>query len=408
MRRCCAAFARHPRLTHADRAQTRAAAASNCAPPRNQEAPAALPGKVAHAVHGPGRACLLSPARKQRLMSCRLVHAGRRDRMSLHILFQLAYGWASPEIGPLVGVTGCTSLVSMTVRLAYWALPERQGPRMARKPKPARSTEASVAVAGLELPTLDKAPVPTRRGRPPKSAEVPLLPATATDSGATALDVADAGAAGVDGAGTGVGDAPSKKRQGRKPKPPTNVVASPLSRGKPRHARGQQGRRPGDAELAAEPENAAPLAEMVHESGLSAGSGDRNAAEGKPAGEAAPPFRCLDHDGGIEVGGAVGPGHGHGAVQLARDRAGRVAGRPQPGDGQADGRCARRGRRLALAALTSHAPRFISADQCDAEGPVPPLTLGQGYSAASVVTASGGRNGRFMVMLHRCVVILRS
>ncbi len=137
---------------------------------------------------------------------------------------------------------------------------------------------------------LDKVPVPTRRGRLPKSAEVPLLPATAADSSATALDVADAGAAGVDDAGTGVGDTPSKKRQGRKPKPPTNVVASPLSRGKPRRAQGQQGRRPGDAELAVEPENAAPLAEMVHESGLSAGSGgDRNAAEGKPAGEAARP-----------------------------------------------------------------------------------------------------------------------
>ncbi len=160
---------------------------------------------------------------------------------------------------------------------------------MARKPKPARSTEASAAVAGLKLPTLDEAPVPTRRGRLPKSAEVPLLPATAENSGATALDVADAAAAGADDAGTRVGDSPFKKRQGRKPKPPAGAGATPLSRGEPRRARGQQGRRPGDAELAAEPENAAPLAEMVHEGEVSAGSGDRNAAEGNPAGEAAPP-----------------------------------------------------------------------------------------------------------------------
>jgi len=237
-----------------------------------------------------GLACLLSPARKQRLMSCRLVHAGRRDRLSLHILFQLAYGWASPEIGPRVGVTGCTSLVSMTARLAYWALPERQGPRMARKPKPASSTEASAAVAGLELPNLDEAPVPTRRGRPPKSAEVPLLPATAEDSGDTTLDVADAAATGADDAGTRVGDSPFKKRQGRKARSPASAVATPLSRGEPRRAQGQQGRRPGDAELAAEPEDAVPLAEMVHVGELSANSGgsDRNAAEGKPAGGAAP------------------------------------------------------------------------------------------------------------------------
>ncbi len=162
---------------------------------------------------------------------------------------------------------------------------------MARKPKPARSTEASVAVAGLELPTLDKAPVPTRRGRPPKSAEVPLLPATAADSSDTTLDVADAGGTGTDDVGADVSDMSSKKRRGRKPKPPAGAGATPLSRGEPRRARGQQGRRPSDAELAAEPENAAPLAEVVHEAGLSAGSGgsDRNAAEGKPAGEAAPP-----------------------------------------------------------------------------------------------------------------------
>ncbi len=134
---------------------------------------------------------------------------------------------------------------------------------MARKPKPARSTEASAAVAGLKLPTLDEAPVPTRRGCPPKSAEVPPLPATAKDSSATALDVADATAAGADDAGTRVGDTSSKKRQGR---------------------------RPGDAKSAAEPEDAVPLAEMVHVGELSADSGgsDRNAAEGKPAGGAAP------------------------------------------------------------------------------------------------------------------------
>lgn len=138
---------------------------------------------------------------------------------------------------------------------------------------------------------LDEAPFPVRRGRPPKPAGTPLSSATAEDSGATALNVADAGAAGTDDAGTGVGDTPSKKRQGRKPKPPTSVVASALSRGTPRRAQGRQGRRPGDAELAAEPENAAPLAEMVHEGGLPAGrgGGDWNAAEGKPAGGAARP-----------------------------------------------------------------------------------------------------------------------
>jgi len=166
---------------------------------------------------------------------------------------------------------------------------------MARKPKPARSTEASAAVAGLELPTLDEAPVPTRRGRPPKSAEVPPLPATAEDSGDTTLGVADAGGAGADDVGADVSDMSSEKRRGRKPKPPAGAVAAPLSRGEPRHATGQQSRRPGDAELAAEPENAAPLAEVVHEAGLSAGSGgsDRNAAEGKPAGGAAPPSAAL-------------------------------------------------------------------------------------------------------------------
>jgi len=161
---------------------------------------------------------------------------------------------------------------------------------MARKPKPARSTEASAAVAGLELPTLDEAPVPTRRGRPPKSAEVPLLPATAEDSGDTTLGVADAGSAGTDDVGADVSDMSSKKRRGRKPKPPAGAVAAPLSRGEPRRAKGQQSRRPGDAKSAAEPEDAAPLAEVVHEAGLSAGSGsDGNAAEGKPAGGAAPP-----------------------------------------------------------------------------------------------------------------------
>jgi len=87
----------------------------------------------------------------------------------------------------------------------------------------------------------------------------------------------------------------AQQRRGRTSKPPAGAVARRLFRGEPRRATGQQGRRPGDAELAAEPEDAAPLAERVHGGGLSAGGGgdDGNAAEDKPAGGAAPPSAAL-------------------------------------------------------------------------------------------------------------------
>ena len=161
---------------------------------------------------------------------------------------------------------------------------------MARKPKPARSIEASATAAEPELPRLDEAPAAARRGRPPKSAERPAAPLpVAEDSSDPALGSADAGDAMAADAEVDASDTPSKKRQGRKPKPSAGVVAAPLSRDEPRRATGKRGRKPEDAEPAAEPENAVPSSEAVDEDGRTAGSGanDWNAAEGKPADEAA-------------------------------------------------------------------------------------------------------------------------
>ncbi len=59
---------------------------------------------------------------------------------------------------------------------------------MARKAKTTRSTEASANVAEPELPVLDTAPAPARRGRPRKTAQA--APPTQTDSSAAAMDAA--------------------------------------------------------------------------------------------------------------------------------------------------------------------------------------------------------------------------
>ena len=144
---------------------------------------------------------------------------------------------------------------------------------MARKPKPTRPIEAPAAVVEPELPVLGKAPAPVRRGRPPKPAETPP-PSFA------AADVAEADTE---------ADVPSKRRQGRKPKP-LGGAAAPLSRDEPRRAMAKRGRKPRDAEPAAESENAALSAEAADENGPAAGSdaNARDAAGAKPADEAAP------------------------------------------------------------------------------------------------------------------------
>ena len=158
---------------------------------------------------------------------------------------------------------------------------------MARKLKPAPSVEASAAAVEPELPRLDEAPAPARRGRRSKSAEMPAPPPMAEDSSEAALGIAGAGDAMAADAEAGAGDTPSKKRQGRKPKLSGSTAAASLSRDRPRHAKGQRGRKPKDAEPAAEPENAVLAAEAVDEDGLTAASsgGDQNAAEGKEDGE---------------------------------------------------------------------------------------------------------------------------
>lgn len=145
---------------------------------------------------------------------------------------------------------------------------------MARKPKPTPPIEAL-----LELPALDETPAPVRRGRPPRSTKTPP-PSPAAEDDTVAV-------ANADDAGVGAPDTPSKRRQGRKPKPPADAAAAPLSREGPRRAKGRQGRKPDDAEPAAELEDAAPSAGIVDEDGLAAGGDtrDRNAAEGKPVDE---------------------------------------------------------------------------------------------------------------------------
>lgn len=160
---------------------------------------------------------------------------------------------------------------------------------MARKPKPTRSVEALAATAEPELPVLGEAPAPVRRGRPPKPAETPPPSSAAEDDSVAAADIA---AAGDDMAANTEADAPdtlSKRRQGRKPKPSGGATA-PFSRDEPRRAMAKRGRKPGDAEPAAETEDAALSAEAADEDGPAAGSGAnaRNAAGGKPADEAAP------------------------------------------------------------------------------------------------------------------------
>jgi hypothetical protein len=59
---------------------------------------------------------------------------------------------------------------------------------MARKPKTTRTAEASTTVAEPELPALDTAPAPARRGRPRKIPQA----APPEDSNDTAMDVAHA------------------------------------------------------------------------------------------------------------------------------------------------------------------------------------------------------------------------
>ncbi len=149
---------------------------------------------------------------------------------------------------------------------------------MARKPKPTLPIEAF-----LELPALDETPAPVRRGRPPKSTKTPSPSSVAEDDSVAAANADDAGA--------GAPDTLSKKPQGRKPKPSADAAAAPLSRKGLRRAQGQRGRKPDDAEPAAELKDAAPSAGAVGEDGLAAGgdTGGRNAAEGKPVDEAAIP-----------------------------------------------------------------------------------------------------------------------
>jgi hypothetical protein len=149
---------------------------------------------------------------------------------------------------------------------------------MARKPKPTPPIEAFP-----ELLALDETPAPVRRGRPPKSIKTPS-PSSAAENDSVA-------AANADDAGAGAPDTLSKRLQGRKPKPSADATAAPLSREGPRRAKGQQGRKPDDAEPAAELEDAAPSAGAVDEDGLATGgdTSDRNAAEGKPVDEATIP-----------------------------------------------------------------------------------------------------------------------
>lgn len=157
---------------------------------------------------------------------------------------------------------------------------------MARKPKPSRPTEASAAAAEPELPMLNEAPAPVRRGRPPKSAKAPLPSSAAADDSVAGTDVA-----GADEAGADARDIPPKRRQGRKPKLPAGAVAVPLSRDEPRRVKRQQGRKPDDAESAAEPGGAVRSAEGGDEDGMPAGSDadQQNVAESQAADEAATP-----------------------------------------------------------------------------------------------------------------------
>lgn len=59
---------------------------------------------------------------------------------------------------------------------------------MARKPKTTRTAEASTTVTEPELPALDTAPAPARRGRPRKTPQAAPMP-TSEDSSDTAMDV---------------------------------------------------------------------------------------------------------------------------------------------------------------------------------------------------------------------------
>jgi len=160
---------------------------------------------------------------------------------------------------------------------------------MARKPKPVPPIEVSAAAVEPELPMLDGAPSPARRSRRSKSAEMPAPPPMAEDSSEAALGIAGAGDAMADEAEAGASDMPSKKRQGSKPKPLGSTAAASLSRDQPRRAKAQRGRKPGNAEPAAEPENAVLAVEAMDEGGLTAATSgsDQNADEGKRDGETA-------------------------------------------------------------------------------------------------------------------------
>ena len=133
---------------------------------------------------------------------------------------------------------------------------------MARKPKPSRPTEASAAAAKPELPMLNEAPAPVRRGRPPKSAKAPLPSSAAADDSVAATDVAGADEAGADARDIDARDIPSKRRQGRKPD---------------------------GAEPAAEPGDAVRSAEEGNEDGMPIGSDadHQDVAESQAADEAA-------------------------------------------------------------------------------------------------------------------------
>ncbi len=94
---------------------------------------------------------------------------------------------------------------------------------MARKPKVAPVADAPQAAVGAELPFMDDAPAPARRGRKPKAAAALPEPATEADSSSVAANAATANAT-----DTEEGDAPGRAQRGRKPKQRTDDGAMSL------------------------------------------------------------------------------------------------------------------------------------------------------------------------------------
>lgn len=90
---------------------------------------------------------------------------------------------------------------------------------MARKPKTAPVADVPQAAVGVELPFMDDAPAPTRRGRKPKAAMSPELD-TAVDSSDAAIAAKANDAVAVD-----VEDEPLPSRRCRKPKQRTDDAA---------------------------------------------------------------------------------------------------------------------------------------------------------------------------------------